>query len=102
MPVLPEGPVCAARAYDPLDRDARDRALSVGASGQGTMTESPSPARSIDPQAVAAGEALRASYRPDRVTTLFVGESATQSARVFEPILRYVGRSGERARGDSG
>src|SRR6266436_1158238 len=33
MPVMPEGPLCAAGAYDQADRDARDHAVSLGASG---------------------------------------------------------------------
>jgi hypothetical protein len=63
------------------------------------MIESPSPARSIDPQAVAAVEALRASYRPDRITTLFVGESAPINGTFFydghNSMLRYMQRAVE-------
>ena len=40
------------------------------------MTQPLFPPRSVDPRAVAAVEALRASYRPHRIMTLFVGESA--------------------------
>jgi hypothetical protein len=33
MPILQEGPLCAARSHDQVDRDAGDHAVSVGASG---------------------------------------------------------------------
>jgi hypothetical protein len=38
MPVMPEGPLRAAGAHDQADRNARDHALPVGASGRGTMS----------------------------------------------------------------
>src|SRR5712691_10891966 len=37
MPVVQERPLLAACAHDQADRDARDHALSLGASGRGTM-----------------------------------------------------------------
>jgi hypothetical protein len=44
--------------------------------------------RSLDPGAIAATEALRSSYRPNRITTLFVGESAPINGTFF-----YAGNS---------
>jgi hypothetical protein len=42
-------------------------------------------------------EAIRTSYRPQRITTLFVGESAPVSGRFFyignTPLARHVGRA---------
>jgi hypothetical protein len=38
MPVVQEGAIRAARAYDQADRDARDHALCLGASGRGEVT----------------------------------------------------------------
>jgi hypothetical protein len=40
-------------------------------------------AGTLDPNAMAATEALRSSYRPNRITTLFVGESAPASGAFF-------------------
>ena len=37
MPIVPEGSLCAAGAYDQADRDARDHAVSLGASGRGAV-----------------------------------------------------------------
>jgi hypothetical protein len=37
MPIMQEGPLRAAGAHDQADRDARDHALQVGASGRGTV-----------------------------------------------------------------
>ncbi len=37
MPVMPEGPLRAAGAHDQADGDARDHALSLGASGRGAV-----------------------------------------------------------------
>jgi hypothetical protein len=38
MPVMQEGPLRAAGAYDQADRDAGDHALSVGSSGRGSVS----------------------------------------------------------------
>jgi hypothetical protein len=35
MPILQKGPLCAAGAHDQVDRDARNHAVSKGASGGG-------------------------------------------------------------------
>jgi len=37
MPLMPQGPARAAGAHDQADREARDHALSVGASGRGEV-----------------------------------------------------------------
>jgi hypothetical protein len=46
-------------------------------------------------------EAIRASYRPQRITTLFVGESAPVSGKFFyignTPLARYVERAMNKA-----
>ena len=38
MPVVQEGPIRAARPHGQADRDARDHALSLGASGRGEVS----------------------------------------------------------------
>src|ERR1700732_62155 len=38
VPVMPEGPLCAAGAYDQIDGSAGDHALSMGASGRGAVS----------------------------------------------------------------
>jgi hypothetical protein len=38
MPILQEGPLCAAGAFDQTHRNARDHALRLGASGRGEVT----------------------------------------------------------------
>jgi hypothetical protein len=49
-------------------------------------------------------EAVRARYRPERITTLFVGESAPHSGKFFyigdTAMLRYMRRAVERALGE--
>jgi hypothetical protein len=51
------------------------------------------------PDAIAAVEALRTSYRPDRITTLFVGESAPVNGTFFydgnNSMVRYMQRAVE-------
>ncbi len=51
-------------------------------------------------------EAVRASYRPKRITTLFVGESAPHSGKFFyygnNTLLRQMRRAVERALGEKG
>jgi hypothetical protein len=38
MPVMQEEPLRAARAHDQAERDARDHALPLGASGRGPVS----------------------------------------------------------------
>ncbi|WP_038976047.1 hypothetical protein [Bradyrhizobium japonicum] len=62
--------------------------------------------RSRDLEASAATEALRASFRPDEITTLFVGESAPINGTFFYDgnslMLRYMQRAVEAAIPDEG
>jgi hypothetical protein len=65
------------------------------------MTEVSQQPRSLDADAIAAVEALRGSYRPDRITTLFVGESAPVNGTFFydgnNSMVRYMRRAVEAA-----
>src|SRR3954454_3561810 len=47
MPVMQEGPLRTARTHDQADRDARDRALPVGASGAREVNAGPAECRGV-------------------------------------------------------
>jgi len=65
------------------------------------MTDVQSRPKSLHPDAIASVEALRASYRPARITTLFVGESAPVNGTFFydgnNSMVRYMQRAVETA-----
>jgi hypothetical protein len=63
------------------------------------MTEFRSTPVSLTPEAIARVEVQRASYRPNRITTLFVGESARVNGTFFYDgnslMVRYMRRAVE-------
>jgi hypothetical protein len=60
------------------------------------MTDVQTTPRSLNPDAIVTVEALRASHRPDRITTLFVGESPPVNGTFFydgnNSMVRYMQR----------
>jgi len=70
------------------------------------MSEPGSTLRSVEAEAVTAVEALRMSFRPDQITTLFVGESSPVNGTFFydgdNSMVRYMQRAVEAVLPDEG